>query len=618
MSPHYFEYTMLVLHKYIYPDANSPRSDSYLASKMMGVALNTPRFNEIVFPPYRWVPQHEIGQEDYQFAFQLANSWGCLYFPWVWREYRRYHAWRKGAGLALMESVVPDSYINQWLRSWKKSLIELSYIRGYYMIYPNLPGQHGFSIHHREPGEHTSLTGQPLTPEVDRMDDLYLDYFTIPLATNERDVNRLYATMKPLGELPAVNFHHSRVKNIYELAQAGTPAVVALERHGFDFDQFSPNPGCLLDNLSPQVIPDGDEGERYLIYQGQGSAYDQLVALENAFAYARLLGRTLIIPPLTYENKAKRKFQLATWEWLLDLRSLARESPWAPVRLFEEMQDNGVWLDRAVEFRPPAKKHAAIWQFNDKLFDMNGIVPMRSIILPRINGTADGIQKSFGRCHDKYLGFRAMTSAFHYHQDLATDRAFRTWATERLALKREFKDVFDEIMQSIKRPFACAIFTRGDDPGNCGRGITFPDGDLGKLVTYRSCNATAPRTIEYLTETAQRQSTAIQSIYIYTDAGTPPVAIPTSIDGGSIASGRQIPILRSNMLAEAIRKKNILHSDIKHMVQDVQQIFEDRLCAEADVFLGNVFSEFALRVARVRRGLGRPSEMLGYSPEAVL
>lgn len=607
---------MLVLHKYIYPDPNGPRSNSFLAQKMMGVALNTPRFNEIVFPPYRWVPQHVIGQDDYQFAFQLANSWGCLYFPWAWREYRQYYAWRKTTKIALMEQIVPNSYINQWVRSWKKSLIELSYFRGYYMVYPNLPGQHGFSIHHREPGEHTHMSGKALVPEVDQMDDLYLDYFTVPLVTNQRNINRLYATMKPLGELPVVNFHHAPVKSIYQLSQDGMPVVQALERHGFDFDVYNPNPGCLLDNLTP-TIPEDEAEEKYLVFQGQGSAYDQLIALENAFAYAKILNRTLVIPPLTYENKAKKKFQLATWDWLIDLKKLTGGSSWASARAWEEFSDNTIWLDRIVEYRPPAKSDATLWQFNDMLFDKTGVVPMRKVVLPMVRGTSGNIGKAFGRCHDKYLGFRSMVSSFHYYNDPTMEHNFRLWTQENLALKPQFKDAFDEVFQSFNKPFACMTFTKGDNPGNCGRGFEFPNGDVGKLVTYRSCNATAPRTIEYLMEAAGRQQVRPLAIYVYTDAGTPPLAIPTSVDGGAISPGRQIPILRSNMIAEVLRKRGVLHPDIKHMVQDVQQIFEDKLCSQADVFLGNQYSEFALKVARARRALGRPSEILGYGPDYV-
>lgn len=584
----------------------------------MGVALNTPRFNEIVFPPYRWVPQHVIGQEDYQFAFQLANSWGCLYFPWAWREYRQYYAWRKQAGIALMEQIVPNSYINQWVRSWKKSLIELSYLRGYYMVYPNLPGQHGFSIHHREPGEHTHMSGKALVPEVDQMDDLYLDYFTIPLVSSQRDINRLYATMKPLGELPVINFHHAPVKDIYQLVQDGSPVVEALERHSFDYERYNPNPGCILDNLTP-LIPEksgAEWEEKFLVFQGQGSAYDQLLALENAFAYAKLLNRTLIIPPLTYENKAKKKFQLATWDWLIDLRKItASPDAWAAARAWEDFSDNTIWLDRSVEYRPPAKSDAPLWHFSDKLFDMNGIVPMRAISLPKLNGKARSIQKSFGRCHDKFLGFRSMISTFEYYENPDIEVKYRLWAKENLTLKQQFREAYDEILGSINKPYACLTFTKGDNPGNCGRGMAFPSDEVRNLVVYRSCNATAPRTIEYLMDAAQRQGVAPFAIYLYTDAGTPPAAIPTSIDGGKSSTGRQVPILRSNMIAEVLRRRNVLHPDIKHMIQDVQQIFEHQLCSEADVFMGNQYSEFALRVARVRRAYGRKSEILGYGPD---
>lgn len=517
-----------------------------------------------------------------------------------------YYNWRKQAGIGLTEKIVPNSFINNWERSWKKSLIELSYFRGYYMIHPNLPGQHGFSIHHREPGEHTG-SRRKLGPIVDLMDDLYLDYFTIPLASNERDINRLFSTMKPLGELPVVNYHHAAVEDIYSLVNDWLSPVQILETHGFDFDAYNSNPGCLLDNLSPPVLYNAeDAGPKYLIYQGQGSAFDQLLALENAFAVAKLLDRTLIIPPLTYENK---KFQQATWDWLIDLRSLISDNPWTPVMTLDEMSGTKIWLDRMVDYKLETTSSP---EYNDKLFDKYGIVPMRNIPLHRIPSAASDVKKSFGRCFDKYIGFRSLISSFKQHDDPSTEREFRSWANTKLALKKPFSQVYDEILASFKKPYGCVAFTRGDDPGNCGRGDPFSSPDLGKLVSFRSCNATAPRTIEYLISTAESREIDLGSIYIITDDGTPPTAMPNFAQG---KGSEKISIFRSSYLTDYIRKSNVLHSEIRHMVQDIQKMFQEKLCSEADVFLGNVYSESSRRIVRVRKGLEKSSDVLGFKSD---
>lgn len=605
-SPHYFEYTMLVLQKYIFPDPAGPRSTSYLASKMIGIALNTPRFNEIVFPPYRWVPQHVIGQKDYQFAFQLPNSWGCLYFPWTWREYREYHAWRRAAEIPTYAKIVPDSFINNWLRSWKKSLIELAYMRGYFMIYPNLPGQHGFSIHHRERGEHTTGSGED--PLVDQIGDVYLDYFTIPLVSDMKAINRLYATMRPLQDLPVVNFHHEKVKDIHSLVMDGHEAIKALQPFGFDFEKFNPNPGCILDNFSPAIL-ESEPGPKYLLYEGQGSAFDQLLALRDAFAYAKALDRILIIPPVTFERRADKKFQVLTLDWLIDLSELRKDS-WASSLLLSELGTEMPWIDRIVEFRRKPKSAT----YSDTVLSSSGIVPIHDVLLAEAPINDQMIHEQFSRCHDKFLSFRSLVTNFRGHLDKETEKKFLRWSAEKLAMKKRLLDVYKIVTKPFNLtagPVGCLVFTKGDNPSGCGRGIQFETEDQGKLVNFRSCNATVSRSLEYLAEAATKQNIQLSSIYLFTDDATPSVAIPRSIEQTK-GSGKEIQVYRSSMLAETLQRQGVLHYDIRDLADGIQMIFEHHLCVNADVFLGNVFSSFAVRVAKYRDALGKPYNILGY------
>lgn len=571
---------------------------------MIGIALNTPRFNEIVFPPYRWVPQHVIGQEAYQFAFQLPNSWGCMYFPWAWRAYREYYAWRKKTTeIDTYYHVVPDSFINNWVRSWKKYLIELAYLRGYYMIHPNLPGQHGFSIHHRERGEHT--TGRGEAPIVDDLGDLYLDYFTIPLVTNKEAIHRLYATMKPLQELPVVNFHHSKVKDIYALAQGGYRAVAALEPFGYDFQQGNPNPGCILDNVSPPVENIDVAAPKFLLYEGQGSLYDQMQALESAFAYAKVLNRTLILPPVS--QKQNGQFATSNLDLLQDVKAL-KADPWAPCISWEGAGTDLVWVDRIVAFEAPQGS-----QFGDKLLDRAGIVPMQEVALPRAPSTSEEVLKSFGMCHDTYLTFRSLSSAFRHHSDPVEEKAYRKWTLEKLGLRDTLQELFKMLKTKIPGPVGCVAFTRGDDPSRCGLDGTFPTEDIKKMVSYRSCVASAPRTIEYLLESAKQLGVSLGSIYVLTDERPPPETIPRATE---ISKGVQIPIIRSSMVTETIIQKNLLHPEIKDLFQDVRRLFERQLCLEAAVFEGNQFSTFSVDIGRAREVLGKPTSMLGHSAKA--
>lgn len=609
VSPEYFEYAMLCLQRYIFPTADGPKADSYYANHLVGIALNTPRFNEIVFPPYRWVPQHEIGQKSLHFLFQLANSWGCLYFPWAWREYRKYHAWRASAGLPSLHKVIPEGgvWIHNWERSWKKSLIELMYIRGYYMVYPNLPGQHAFSLHHREKGEHTAAEGEE--PMVDGLGDLYLDYFTVPLASDRAVINRLFATMPPLTELPVVNFHHKAVNDVHELVNLHT--LDYLEPFGFSLDAYSPNPGCILDAINPFDPPADEEGKesskKYLLMLGgeNTSPFDQLIGLQSAFAHARQLNRTLILSPLTFHDVNAKRDQLIILDWFFDMKAL-RTAAWAPFVTWSDFSPEAIWINRIVDL--PHSQVAVKSNFTtgrDVVLRKNGIVPLAEVKLARTIGTDKEIRSNYATCHDQFLAFRS-PAPFHYHADPQLESEFREWSLQSLRLKEKFQKTFNRTMEKFPGPLACVQFTRDS---NCGRGIEFPTEDGLKLAVYRNCNATAQRTIEYLLEACEAQHIPIASILVLTDDALPPsLILPTH----TFVGGAKIPIVHSGMLQEEVSlKTRSLLPDIQPISREIRKYYEYQVCGEAAMFLGNQYSAHGQQIGRLRKATGRPTQFLG-------
>ena len=52
------------------------------------------------------------------------------------------------------DTVVPHVRSNNWLRSWKKFFIELAYLKGYVMLYPNYESYLSLSTNHLEYGSH--------------------------------------------------------------------------------------------------------------------------------------------------------------------------------------------------------------------------------------------------------------------------------------------------------------------------------------------------------------------------------------------------------------------------------------------------------------------------------
>ncbi|KAI0091682.1 hypothetical protein BDY19DRAFT_885436 [Irpex rosettiformis] len=88
---------------------------------------------------------------------QIPCSWGAVYFPEHWREFHDYLAIRLSQtqpDLPIDRIVAPGLRSNKWTRSWKKYFIELVYLRGYVMLYPNFKDYLSFSTNHLEVGSH--------------------------------------------------------------------------------------------------------------------------------------------------------------------------------------------------------------------------------------------------------------------------------------------------------------------------------------------------------------------------------------------------------------------------------------------------------------------------------
>ncbi|EGO22081.1 hypothetical protein SERLADRAFT_440103 [Serpula lacrymans var. lacrymans S7.9] len=101
---------------------------------------------------------------------QIPCSWGAVYFPEQWREFHEYLAVRFSrtgpspssginAGIPTQD-IVPAVRSNKWKKSWKKYFIELVYLRGYVMLYPNYDGYASLSTNHLEVGAHVREMGR--------------------------------------------------------------------------------------------------------------------------------------------------------------------------------------------------------------------------------------------------------------------------------------------------------------------------------------------------------------------------------------------------------------------------------------------------------------------------
>lgn len=223
LSPYFYIYLKLALLLYAYSDADA--APSPLAEQLLGIALYTPRLVEVRMPRRR-IDLHSELRGAAPSAYtkytppvhlqQLPCSWGSLFFPVPCREFHRYMHRRLHGKAAAVQ--IPYSATNGWSTSWKKFLIELCFLRGWVVLYPNFHNQTSFSTNHLEPGEH--IGGKANTLKHRPID------FVVPLMHSATMLRQLWrgaagelCAPQPLSELPVLDLFSERTSQAKLIAQ---------------------------------------------------------------------------------------------------------------------------------------------------------------------------------------------------------------------------------------------------------------------------------------------------------------------------------------------------------------------------------------------------------------
>ncbi|KAG0346275.1 hypothetical protein BG004_002028 [Podila humilis] len=219
--------------------------DNHLYQRMFGVSMYSQKFVEThlagraPFNPediFIETPEYELRTP---FLLQLPCSWGAVYFPEHWREFHEYVAdrlldieWNK---TSLQSVQIPNSRTNRWSNSWKKLFIEMIYMRGYVMLYPNFFNFTSFSTNHLEWGTHTKQQRNSAGT------------FLVPLMT---DSERL------LDDLPNRRLPDWDALPVLDLwANLATSAELTKRGRALQ-EQLNP---CLLRNSRNEVVWEGQE-----------------------------------------------------------------------------------------------------------------------------------------------------------------------------------------------------------------------------------------------------------------------------------------------------------------------------------------------------------------------
>lgn len=268
--------------------------DSVLKKSVIGISLNTPPLNEISTPRSWWNAREslsKIGSTSNVHLFALPNSWGAVYFAPAWRAFLNYYHWRRAipeAAFPRSPQIVPDAASNDWVRSWKRYLIEFAFLHGKTLIHPALDGNASFSTHHREAGQHTNLK----TAEAEDLDRLSTDRtFTVPLTTLKAcDLN-----VPALEAIPVVDLYHQlAIRGLASILLQGLWTEQLLRPYGLQIEH-----ACLLDNLGiDKSLPDCQGLVISFEDSKEKSLLERLTILQLAMWHGRVLDKaSLVIPP---------------------------------------------------------------------------------------------------------------------------------------------------------------------------------------------------------------------------------------------------------------------------------------------------------------------------------
>ncbi|KAG1728054.1 uncharacterized protein EDB91DRAFT_1228589 [Suillus paluster] len=166
---------------------------------------------------------NDIPNPDTPYLSQIPCSWGAVYFPEHWREFHDYLSIRLSEySMKIHENVVPDIRSNKWVKSWKKYFIELVYLRGYVMLYPNYANFTSLSTNHLEVGSH--VKDQPEDEYLRKKALFMLPLMSLPNASGLSSPGLLDLPKKKLpslSSLPVLDLM-GRLSSASDLLERGT------------------------------------------------------------------------------------------------------------------------------------------------------------------------------------------------------------------------------------------------------------------------------------------------------------------------------------------------------------------------------------------------------------
>ncbi|KAF8892100.1 hypothetical protein BD779DRAFT_1437204 [Infundibulicybe gibba] len=179
LSPLFYAWAKMAILRYRHGDSTNKSPQLFGISLYQQKNLELPSEGRRPFDARDIFARNGIAHPSTPYLSPIPCSWGAVYFPEQWREFHRYLSLRlPGSTVKINQNIVPNVRSNKWTQSWKKYFIELVYLRGYVMLYPNFQDFVSLSTNHLEVGSHVKVRSEekqslfllplmqlPITPE---------------------------------------------------------------------------------------------------------------------------------------------------------------------------------------------------------------------------------------------------------------------------------------------------------------------------------------------------------------------------------------------------------------------------------------------------------------------
>ncbi|KAF5383843.1 hypothetical protein D9615_003652 [Tricholomella constricta] len=158
LSPLFYAWAKMSLLRYRYGHHTDRSLHMFGISLYQQKNVELPPEGRRLFNAHKLFNTSGIPNPNTPYLSPIPCSWGAIYFPEHWREFHAYLSIRLSEySMKIDQPIVPNVRSNKWTKSWKKYFIELVYLRGYVMLYPNYPEFISLSTNHLEVGSHVKV-----------------------------------------------------------------------------------------------------------------------------------------------------------------------------------------------------------------------------------------------------------------------------------------------------------------------------------------------------------------------------------------------------------------------------------------------------------------------------